>query len=280
MSYLVVAGFHGWREWRAGYSQVGFFSGIGHVLGNVGTAIKKATVDTGHAIGTVASNPVVQGLTAAGLAATGVGAPAAAAILAAQKGGGALLRPGGNIGDAATGAATGAITGYGVGKAGGLLRTALGGAQGAGALSPTGGIADASTSTGMPPDDGGGGVLGALRGAGGFLKDHLGQVVGGAQQALGGGGSSSGIGGLSPATLAMLGLQTANAASLGKKANDFADNAWNLAKSSYDERAPLRTTALAGLSTPRPVQDLNGLSAIRARNPALRMAGLPQAGVA
>jgi hypothetical protein len=95
---------------------------VGKIGQNVKNAVTKGATDVGHAVGKVASNPLTQGALAAALAATGVGAPAAAAIMAGVRGGGALLTPGGNIGDGLKGAATGAAMGYGASKVGGILR--------------------------------------------------------------------------------------------------------------------------------------------------------------
>lgn len=98
-----------------------FFSGIGKLAGNIGGTIKKAVVDTGHAVGKVANNKYTQMAAAAALAATGVGAPAAAGIMAGMAGGGKLLAPGGNIGDALKSGAKAGVTSYGVGKLAGAI---------------------------------------------------------------------------------------------------------------------------------------------------------------
>lgn len=126
--------------------------GIPSFVRSIGSGIRDAAVGAGHAIGSVADNPWVQGATAAALAATGVGAPAAAAIMAAQKGGGALLKPGGNIGDAIKGAGVGAVEGYGASKLGGVARSLM---SGAGAL-PSAGDAAPAGDGGMPWNQGGG----------------------------------------------------------------------------------------------------------------------------
>ncbi len=87
-------------------------------LSNIGKAVGKGVKDTGHAIGDAANNKWVKGGTAALLAATGVGAPAAAAILASEGLAGGALHRGGGLKDAAVGGATGALAGGGAALAG------------------------------------------------------------------------------------------------------------------------------------------------------------------
>lgn len=109
------------------------------------------------------------------------------------------------------------------------------------------------------------GVLGSVAsGAGGVLSNALGGLTGG--------GSSSG-GGINPAILALVAAQTANAANLGKTANDYSDKAWNLANDSYTSRAGLRDLGIKGL-TNNAAPDLSSLSAIRAQNPVAAKAGV------
>ena len=83
-----------------GFSLKGIFRGIG-----------KAATGVGHAVGKVVTSKPFQGVLGAGLALTGVGAPAAAGIFAATKGVGTLIKPGGTLKRAATGAAQGAVEG-------------------------------------------------------------------------------------------------------------------------------------------------------------------------
>ena len=75
---------------------------------NVGRAISKGVKDVGHTVGKVADNKYVKGAVAAGLAATGVGAPASAAIMAGMGAAGGAMKPGGGLRSAARGAGTGA----------------------------------------------------------------------------------------------------------------------------------------------------------------------------
>jgi hypothetical protein len=219
--------------------------GLGDVWGgikNVGSTIKKAAVDTGHELGRAASNPVVQGLTAAGLAATGVGAPAAAAIMAAQRGGGALLKPGGNIGAGLRGGVEGAAMGAGAAKAGSLVRGVL--------------------SNGLPSAS-------SVFSSGGALKDAAGKLISGGAGGLPASIASAaglGGGGVSPLVGLLAGAQMVNATNLGAKANQFADEGWNLAKGSYMDRAGLRSKGIEGLTNPV-TRDTSALSSIRNTNP-------------
>lgn len=93
------------------------------IFSNIGKAVKKAVVDTGHVVGKVATSKIAQGVVGTALAVTGVGIPAAAAIMATQKGVGNLIKPGGNLKSAATGAAQGALTGAAAGIAGKVIKT-------------------------------------------------------------------------------------------------------------------------------------------------------------
>lgn len=131
---------------------------VGKIGQNVKNAVTKGATDVGHAVGSVASNPLAQGGLAAFLAATGVGAPAAAAIMAGMKGGGALLAPGGNIGDGIGGAVKGAALGAGAAKAGDLVRGAL---SGGGGLSGVLGSAKSALTGGLKATGGFAGGAGA-----------------------------------------------------------------------------------------------------------------------
>jgi hypothetical protein len=95
--------------------EVDDFDGLGFSLGkivkNVGSAVKKAAVDTAHVTGKVVTSKAGKALIGGALALTGVGIPAAAAIGAATQGVGTLIRPGGNIGAAAKAGAVGAAGG-------------------------------------------------------------------------------------------------------------------------------------------------------------------------
>jgi hypothetical protein len=112
---------------------MGLFDSIGHALSSVG-----------HTVGAVASNPWAKAALAAGLAATGVGAPAAAAIMAGSGAMGGALHEGGGLHDALTGGASGAVEG---------------------------GLAGA-----MPTFGEGGGIMSKLGGLGGQVKDALGNT--------------------------------------------------------------------------------------------------------
>lgn len=215
------------------------WNGVKHVAGNVGKAVVKGVQDTGHEIGRAQNKDWVKALEAGALAATGVGAPSAAAIL----GGGSLLG--------------GAIAPHGtLGKAAGqgLKGAAIGGT--AGLLGHLGSAGSALEH--LPGVSQVGGALGDIPGvgaAGGYLKNVLGQAVGGGEG-----------GGLNPLTIGLAGLQTANAASLGKQANDFSDKAWNLANDSYTSRLGLRDAGMQHLLTPE-TRDLSRLTGIASTNP-------------
>lgn len=86
-------------------------------LKKVGNGVKAV----GHTVGSIQSNPWVEGLEAAALGATGVGAPAAAALLAANGAISGAIKPGGNLKSAALGGVEGAGAGYGGDKLGAAL---------------------------------------------------------------------------------------------------------------------------------------------------------------
>lgn len=96
--------------------QLGDFGG--NVFKNIGKAVKKAATQTVHTVGKVLDNKVVKGLTAVALTATGVGAPAAAALMAAQGAAGGAMKKGGGLKKSLKGAAVGAATGAAAGLAG------------------------------------------------------------------------------------------------------------------------------------------------------------------
>lgn len=109
----------------AGFSLRKLGKGIAHVAKNVERATFKAVKDTGHAVGAAATSKVGQGILALGLASTGVGIGAAAAIGAGVKGGGELIKKGGNLKRAARGAAIGAATGAASGLVGKVVASKL-----------------------------------------------------------------------------------------------------------------------------------------------------------
>lgn len=99
---------------------------LGSFFGSIGNAIKKGVTSVGHAVGTVVTSKIGQGLIGGALALTGVGLPASAAIFAASKGVGNLIKPGGNLSHALTGAAQGAVEGVVASEAGTLARAGVG----------------------------------------------------------------------------------------------------------------------------------------------------------
>lgn len=245
---------------------MGLFSGIGHVLGNIGSTVKKAVTDTGHVVGEVADNPWTKAALAAGLAATGVGLPAAGAIMAADGAAGGALKPGGGLKPALGGAATGAVEGGLASGAGSLIRKlpavagAVLGAKGAGGAGGTvgpvgtaanGGAVDDGSgidwgsiingATGGGGSDGGGIDWGSLLGkvpgllgeAGSFVKDH---------------GTDLALGGLAAS-------QALNAANASKRASDLNDKALAQADARWNEGADFRTQGKTGALAPIPTRD-------------------------
>lgn len=202
-----------------------WYNSIGDLLGDA----KKGVTNVGHAIGTVASNPWVQ---RAGGALFGSGT---APLLGAAGG---ALKPGGGIKGAVKGVGSGAVNGLEGAAAAGL-------AAGAGLA--------------LPAVAGAVGSAGSAVGAGGLAK-----AAGLAKQALGGGGvpgdgapsdSSwldtakgflTGNGGANALAVA----QGANAALLGKKSSDYADNAMGSVQSNWDSRQGLRDAGTAGMLAP------------------------------
>lgn len=218
---------------------------IGQVGQNVKNAVTKGATDVGHAVGQVADNKYTQMAAAAALAATGVGAPAAAGIMAGVAGGGALLKPGGNIGQGVTHGITGAAMGYGAGQLGSALHAPgglLGGAAPA-AGGGVGGVADASTVFG-----GGAGGVGNVADASTVF-----------------GGTGGGAGGATSSVLGRLGLTGKDAigilggiaggvqdqrnadANRDLDASQF-DRSFGLQKQQYNDQYARQASTSAGLS--------------------------------
>lgn len=211
------------------------------------------------------------------LAATGIGAPAAAAIGAAAMGGGKLAA-GGNIGDALKAGVTGGIEGYGAGKLlgkGSSLLTKIPGLSsiashipgmggGAPELDPSGASSMIGvTGNGTDPSHGVGGASssgGLLDTILGNAKAEAGRVVkrvasgqspismGGQSVGLPGMGGSSSSSGISPLLLeALAGAQGVMAAKAYGKMGGLQDKALNTAETSYSSRAPLRTAGVQAM---------------------------------
>lgn len=124
MSDQSLAGYEG--DDLEGLSLKGILKGIGH-----------AATQVGHAVGTAVTSKVGQAIEGGALALTGVGLPAAAGIFAATKGVGNLIKPGGTIGHALTGAAQGAVEGAASSVAGSLARGAISKLRGGGSTPAT-----------------------------------------------------------------------------------------------------------------------------------------------
>lgn len=192
---------------------------MGSFFGNIGNAIKKGVVDTGHLVGKVASNPLVEG--AAGL----VGGPA----LAAAVGGiGHLIAPGGNLGTAVKGAVTGGLAGV----AGGAIKS------GVGAIADNGFENWAKSQL----SNGGSGLA--------AIGQKLG-ITGGAPGGVSGVPSVGGIPGVSSASdlvsKLLLGGSVAAGAADKVHQTDTQNKAMGYVTGAYDEKAPLRAQAIAGL---------------------------------
>lgn len=238
--------------------QIGPRIRVGGTLGKVG---KVATLGlsgggltkVGHAIGDAQNNPLVKGLEAAALTATGVGIPAAAGILGGAGLVGGAIRSGGGIKGALTQGAQGALTG----GAAGLVRPAFGavksGLMSVGSKLLPGGM----PSTGQSEDD--------------FYNEANGIVTGGSSNPLVSVGKSA-LSGMAPknkdgsidyGALLKLGIG-AGTAYEGYKSNQQATDdrkkALDLASAQYNANAPLRAQATQGLQqTQRP--DLSPLFA-------------------
>lgn len=232
-------------------------------LSNAVKAIGKAGKDVGHFAGKVLSNPIVQTASAF--------IPGVGPLITAGEGAlGGLLRPGGNLGRAATGALSGAAAGFagggikrlGAGALGSLLHRGgpvmdANGIDGQGDFahaedgfgfgtpSDPAGIADAIwNGTYTAGGSGGGGV-------GGFLSGAAKKIGGGLLNGLTGQGQGGGLGGLGNLALGGLaGYQALNAANASKRAGHLSDQALALAEQRWKDAAPLRTAGQATLLNP------------------------------
>jgi hypothetical protein len=174
-------------------------------------------VEAAHTVGKVQSNPWVQGLEAAALASTGVGAPASAAIMGANKGIANLIKPGGNLKSAATGVAQGAATGAGASLGGSAIKALAG-------------------KLGFDPSS----AIGKL---GGLVKEGGSDLLGLGEKFLGGGVGSSGSGGIMDK---LLGAGAVGAAAADKLRQEGLQNKGiNYATGEFDANAPLRDRARA-----------------------------------
>lgn len=203
---------------------------------------------TGHTIGEVADNPWTKAALAAALTATGVGAPAAAALLASEGALGGALKPGGNFGSTLGGAASGAIAGGGgalAGKALGALGSAAGDIPGvSGIESAAGGLNGALQK--IPGVTGLESVLGS---AGNGLKSALGNGTSGVTSLLSSFGGAPG-GGIDWGKLADVGLGAAgvlNTANLQQKAGNLSNQAVQTAEDAWNQKAPLRAAGVTGM---------------------------------
>ncbi len=105
-------------EGLGGFSLKGIVKGVSKAVKTVASPVQKAAAAVGHTAGNIVTSKVGQAVLGTALAATGVGIPAAAAIMGGTKAVGNLIKPGGNLKHAATGALQGAATGVVAGAAG------------------------------------------------------------------------------------------------------------------------------------------------------------------
>lgn len=205
----------------------------------------------------------------------GVGPLVSGALAAA----GQAIIPGANLGDAVKAGAVGAAEGAGVGALGsatgltGGVNSLLGGGASSASSAPIdlsgmtpeqmAAVGDASAGTAA--DTSGADMLGGLTGkalastanaGGGATLPGASTVAGLAGKVAGGGSSPSSGGGILDFLTGNNGLnalgiaQGVNAAQLGEKANNYADQAANLATSRWNAQQPLRTAGVAGMLNP------------------------------
>jgi hypothetical protein len=213
---------------------------------NIGRTITKGVKDVGHTVGKVADNKIVQGVTAAALAASGVGAPAAAGILAAQAAGGKLLKPGGNIGQAAK---AGAING-GLGALGGVVGKIPGVSSLGSELGKIPGVSTIGHAIG-----GVGGALGRIPGV-----SEIGGAIGNAAGHLDLGGIADAAGGFlkDHGDQLLQGAGAVTSALDAKSARDLENKALGIANGNWEARAPLRVAGVNGMANSAP-PDLSAL---------------------
>jgi len=241
-----------------------FWSNIGNAVKkgvkDTGNAVKKAATDTGHFVGEVASNPWVQGLTEAALIASGVGAPEAAAIMAAEKGGGNLLKPGGNIGSAATGAAEGAAIGAAGIKLSAVAKAALADYQAhvanGSAPPPDASVDGTDPAAGDSENSGSGDVP-----IGGGTVDH--GFMSGLTDAIGQGADAIKSFLAKNGSALLAGANILEAGKNSKAASDYANQALATEQGLFNAKAPLRSAGIAGMLNPsQGTPDLSNLRAL------------------
>lgn len=106
------------EEGLGGFSLKKLVKGVSKTVKKIASPIQKGAAAVGHEAGKIVTSKVGQAVLGTALAATGVGIPAAAAIMGGTKAVGSLIKPGGNIKHALTGAYQGALTGAAFGVAG------------------------------------------------------------------------------------------------------------------------------------------------------------------
>ncbi len=218
--------------------------------------IKSGVTDVGHAVGEVASNPLVD---------AGIGAFLGPGAAAAAKGLGTLIAPGGNVGKAAVGAGEG----YLLGKGGQLVKSGVSSLLGTATPALNDGFAsDGTTGTGSP----GGGSTGllstiesALSGAGGDISSVLGKL----NSATGGGNGLQKL---------LLAAAVADQAATRERQTDLQNKGLGFATDAYNANAPLRTRG-AALLAGAPAQDLSSIFT-NPENPYTKSVPSPRLGTA
>jgi hypothetical protein len=174
----------------------------------------------------------------------------------------------GGLGGLAAGDGLGGALKYGLeGAAGGYGGAALRGlSKGGQALA----LGTAALKGGVPSAPGG-----APAGDANPYDDPTGNALYGSDPAMGGtpttalpgaGGAGGAPSSTNPWLLGLAGLEGANSAYLGKKANDYSQGALKSVQGAYNDRAPLRAAALKGLTNPT-APDTSQLKSIASRNP-------------
>lgn len=110
---------YGMGDELAGFS----FKSIARAVKRVASPVQHALTAVGHETGKIVTSKVGQVVIGGVLAATGVGIPAAAAIMGGTKAFGNLIKPGGNLKHFATGAFQGAAEGVAAAGVGNVLRS-------------------------------------------------------------------------------------------------------------------------------------------------------------
>lgn len=267
------------------FGRIGKWAGDRWGNGPSMSGLKSSVKGTGNLVGKIADNKLVQGVTAAALAASGVGAPAAAAIMGGIGASGGALKKGGGLRSAIGGAASGvasAATGAALAKVPGVssvLSRVPG--VGGGSLVSADILKSAAAAGNAVNGLNFGSIVGnAGKGAGMGIKDFF---LGGGADGQGNFGILGDIGGrvkkvpgLSEIGGSLWKNKDALLAGAGlfmdakddARARGLEERGLNYATGAYDEKAKLRALALSQLMGPDQAPDLSGrLGGVDAGNP-------------